>query len=137
MVASLGTGPFGDLKETFLVPANLYRIHLTSIVQILSQWTGAGSITVDAADLFKLLGITGNNMNLLVTAVFGIIKLIAAIICTLFLVDAIGRKRALLLGIYLQAISMVYIAGFLTAFRNGRGRRIKAAWEGAIAMIYL
>ncbi|KAJ5677874.1 Major facilitator superfamily domain general substrate transporter [Penicillium maclennaniae] len=142
--ASLGSGPIGVLKETFLVPSNLYRVYLTSMVQILSQWTGAGSITLYATDLFKLLGITGNNTNLLVTAVFGIIKLIAAVICALFLVDVIGRKRALLLGITLQAISMVYIAGFLTAspeigvvpgFKLPANK--KGASEGAIAMIYL
>ncbi|OKP12916.1 Quinate permease [Penicillium subrubescens] len=142
--AALGTGPIGVLKETFLAPSNLYRIYLTFMVQILSQWTGAGSITVYATDLFKLLGITGNNTNLLVTAVFGIVKLIAAIICALFLVDVIGRKRALLLGITLQAISMVYIAGFLTAvpemgvvegFKLPKNK--KRASEGAISMIYL
>ncbi|GLI77538.1 hypothetical protein PoHVEF18_005828 [Penicillium ochrochloron] len=142
--AALGTGPIGVLKETFLVPSNLYRIYLTFMVQILSQWTGAGSITVYATDLFNLLGITGNNTNLLVTAVFGIVKLIAAIICALFLVDVIGRKRALLLGISLQAISMVYIAGFLTAVPEigvVEGFKLPAntqrASEGAISMIYL
>lgn len=73
------------------------------------------SNTPDAPDLFKILGITGQNESLLVTAVFGLVKFAAAIVCALFLVDVIGRKRALLLGITLQAISMVYIAGFLTA----------------------
>jgi hypothetical protein len=144
MEASLGSGPTGVLKETFLVPSNLYRVYLTFMAQILSQWTGAGSITIYATDLFNLLGITGNNTNLLVTAVFGIIKLIAAVICALFLVDVIGRKRALLLGITIQAISMVYIAGFLTAvpemgvvggFKLPANK--KGASEGAIAMIYV
>ena len=55
------------------------------------------------------------NESLLVTAVFGIVKLIAAIGCALFLVDLIGRKRALLIGISLQAIAMIYVAAFLTA----------------------
>ena len=115
MEATMGSGPIGVLKETFLVPSNLYRVYLTFMAQLLSQWSGAGSITVYAPDLFKLLGVTGKNESLLVTAVFGIVKLVAAILCALFLVDVIGRKRALLLGITLQAIAMVYIAGFLTA----------------------
>lgn len=58
---------------------------------------------------------TGTNEGLLVTAVFGIVKLIAAVGCALFLVDVIGRKRSLLTGITLQAISMIYVAAFLTA----------------------
>lgn len=144
MEATMGSGAIGVIKETFLVPSNLYRVYLTFMAQLLSQWSGAGSITVYAPDLFKLLGVTGNNESLLVTAVFGIVKLVAAIICALFLVDVIGRKRALLLGITLQAISMVYIAGFLTAVPEMGvtdgfvlPENQKGASEGAIAMIYL
>ncbi|KAF3401890.1 Quinate permease [Penicillium rolfsii] len=144
MEATLGTGPLGVIKETFLIPSNLYRVYLALMAQILSQWSGAGSITLYAPDLFKLLGITGNNETLLVTAVFGIIKLVAAVLCALFLVDVIGRKRALLIGIGLQAIAMFYIAGFLTAVPEMgvvKGFKLpaskKGASEGAIAMIYL
>lgn len=140
----MGSGPMGVIKEMFLIPSNLYRVYLAFMAQLLSQWSGAGSITLYATDLFKLLGISGNNENLLVTAVFGIVKLVAAILCALFLVDVIGRKRALLLGITLQAISMIYVAGFLTAvpemgvvddFKLPASK--KGASEGAIAMIYI
>ncbi|KAJ5715524.1 Major facilitator superfamily domain general substrate transporter [Penicillium malachiteum] len=144
MEATMGSGPMGIIKETFLMPSNLYRVYLTMMAQILSQWSGAGSITVYATDLFTLLGISGNNENLLVTAIFGIVKLVAAIICALFLVDVIGRKRALLLGITLQAISMIYVAGFLSAVPEmgivdsyTLPDNKKGASKGAIAMIYI
>ncbi|KAJ5301277.1 hypothetical protein PENANT_c023G11823 [Penicillium antarcticum] len=144
MEATMGSGAIGVLKETFLVPSNLYRVYLTFMAQLLSQWSGAGSITVYAPDLFKLLGVAGKNESLLVTAVFGIVKLVAAILCALFLVDVIGRKRALLLGITLQGIAMIYIAGFLTAVPEMGvvdGFKLpgdkKGASEGAIAMIYV
>lgn len=144
MEATMGTGPLGVLKEAFLIPSNLYRVYLTFMAQLLSQWSGANSITVYAPDLFKLLGITGNNEGLLVSAVFGILKLVAAVVCALFLVDVIGRKRALLLGITLQAISMIYIAGFLTAVPQlGVVSNFKVplsdkgANTGAIVMIYI
>lgn len=87
------------IKVTTLVPSNRYRLYLTFMAQILSQWSGAGSITLYATDLFKLLGITGSNKNLLVMAIFGIVKFIVAVIYALFLVDVIGRKRSLLLDI--------------------------------------
>lgn len=144
MEALTGTGFISVIKETFLVPANLYRIYVSFMCQILSQWTGAGSITVYASDLFHLLGVTGSNTNLLITAVFGIVKFIAAILCALFLVDVIGRKRSLLLGITVQAISMVYVAAFLTAVPEmgveddfKLPANMKGAGEGAIAMIYV
>ncbi|EFX04852.1 major facilitator superfamily transporter quinate [Grosmannia clavigera kw1407] len=142
--ATRGAGMLGVLKEMFLVPSNLYRIYLTCMAQLMSQWSGAGSITIYAPDLFKLLGVTGTNEGLLVTAVFGIVKLCAAVICALFLVDVIGRKRALLTGITLQAIAMLYIAGMLTAVPQlgivndyELTRTELGPSRGAIFMIYL
>lgn len=142
--ATRGVGWSGKLKEMFLNKSNLYRLYLTTMVQFLSQWSGAGSITLYAPDLFAIIGVTGSEEGLLVTAVFGIVKLIAAIVCALFLVDVIGRKRALLTGITLQTLSMVYVAGFLTAVPQlgvdddfVLPRSQKGASQGAIAMIYL
>ncbi|KAH6842622.1 general substrate transporter [Chaetomium sp. MPI-CAGE-AT-0009] len=145
--ATKNTGWLGILKEAFLDPSNLYRVSLTIAAQILSQWSGAGSITLYAPDLFHLLGIADTNTNLLVTAVFGCIKLVAAVICALFLVDVIGRKRSLLIGITFQAISMLYVAGFLTAMpelsihKTDNPQALTgselAASRGAVAMIYL
>ncbi|KAL2162337.1 hypothetical protein VTH06DRAFT_7250 [Thermothelomyces fergusii] len=145
--AARQTGWLGTLREAFLDPGNLYRVSLTIGAQILSQWSGAGSITIYAPDLFHLLGIADTNTNLLVTAVFGLVKLAAAVICSLFLVDVIGRKRSLLLGIAFQAVSMTYVAGFLTAVpRLGRHQEERAAdmtgsqlaaSRGAVAMIYI
>ena len=142
--ATLGAGWLGIVKEMFLVPSNLYRLYLGMMSQIMSQWSGAGSITLYAVDLFGLLGISGTNESLLATAVFGIVKFCAAVCCALFLVDVIGRKRALLIGITLQAIAMVYIAGFLTAIPElgvvddfEVPAHQKGASIGAIFMIYL
>lgn len=142
--ATMGAGWLGIIKETFLISGNLYRVYIAFMAQLLSQWSGAGSITLYAPDFFDILGINGSNESLLVTAVFGIVKLVAAIICALFLVDVIGRKRALLLGITLQAISMIYVARFLTAFPEmGVVDDFKlppsklGASRGAIAMIYI
>jgi sugar porter (SP) family MFS transporter len=144
MEATRGAGWLGVVKELFLVPANLYRLYLTLGAQLMSQWSGAGSITLYAPDLFSLLGITGSNEALLVTAVFGIVKLVAAVLCALFLVDVIGRKRALLIGIGLQALAMLYVAGFLTAVPElgvQTGYKVTASElgpsKGAIAMIYV
>ena len=144
MEATMGSGWLGIVKETFLIQKNLYRLYLACMAQLLSQWSGAGSITLYAPDFFKILGITGSNESLLVTAVFGIVKLVAAIICALFLVDIIGRKRSLLLGITLQGIAMIYIAAFLTDVPQMGvvdGFKVPEAKlgvsRGAIAMIYI
>ncbi|KFX96399.1 hypothetical protein O988_05337 [Pseudogymnoascus sp. VKM F-3808] len=117
--ATLGLGWKGLIKEMFLMPNNLYRIHIGLLSQLLSQWSGAQSITIYAPDMFALLGTTGQNEKLFATAIFGVVKLVAALMCAFFLVDVIGRKRSLAIGIFLQALSMIvgaivmiYVSGF-------------------------
>jgi Sugar (and other) transporter len=110
--------------------------------QLLGQWSGAQSITIYAPDFFALLGTTGQNEKLFATAIFGVVKFVAAIACALFLVDVIGRKRSLEIGIGLQLVSMLYIASFLTAVPKLEEGAVftpsqKHASTGAIVMIYL
>lgn len=141
--ASMGQGIIGILREMFCMPNNAYRLYLGLGIQLLSQWSGAGSITIYAADFFALLGTKGQNEKLFATAIFGVVKFVAAIMCALFLVDVIGRKRALIIGISLQALSMAYIASFLTAVPNLEEEGFtftpsqKHASIGAIVMIYI
>lgn len=142
--ASRGVGLLGKVKEMFLDKSNLYRVYLAAMVQFLGQWSGAGSITIYANELFAILGISGKNESLFVTCIFGVVKAVSAIACALFLVDVIGRKRSLLLGITLQSLSMIYVAGFLTAVpqlgvvKNFElPEKYLGASRGAIAMIYI
>lgn len=139
---TMGRGFTGILREMFLMPNNFCRIYLGLGSKLLSQWSGAQSITIYAPDLFALLGTTGQNEKLFATAIFGVVKFVAAIVCALFLVDVIGRKRSLGIGIGLQFISMAYIAAFLTAVPQlGEGEDYTSSQQhaatGAIVMIYL
>jgi MFS family permease len=40
MEATRGAGWFGVVKELFGVPSNLYRLYLTLMAQVMSQWSG-------------------------------------------------------------------------------------------------
>jgi hypothetical protein len=71
-----------------------------------------------------------------------VVKFVAAILCAFFLVDVIGRKCSLGIGITLQTISMMYVAAFLTAVPQlGEGERFTSSQQhaatGAIVMIYI
>jgi hypothetical protein len=44
--ATMGTTWLGPIREMFTSKANLYRIQLSLLSQILGQWSGANSITV-------------------------------------------------------------------------------------------
>ncbi|THV79782.1 putative quinate permease [Aureobasidium pullulans] len=141
--ATMGQGAMGYVKEMFFMPNNAYRLYIGLGSQVLSQWSGAQSMTVYAPDFFALLGTKGQNEKLFATAIFGVVKFVAAIACALFLVDWIGRKRSLSIGIACQAISMAYVAAFLTAvpgidtegFEFSKSQ--KAASTVALVMIYL
>jgi hypothetical protein len=60
--ATMGQGFRGILREMFLMPNNFYRIYLGLGSQLLSQWSGAQSITIYAPDFFALLGTKGQNV---------------------------------------------------------------------------
>jgi len=44
--ATMGTTWLGPIRELFASKANLYRIQLSIMSQLLSQWSGANSITI-------------------------------------------------------------------------------------------
>jgi MFS family permease len=96
--ATLGTNWLGALRELFTMKSNLYRFMLGFMAQLLGQWSGGGSITIYAPQFFAILGTTGQSEKLFATAIFGVVKFVSALICAFFLVDFLGRKRALSIG---------------------------------------
>lgn len=139
--ATLGQGWTGIPREMFLKPSNLYRVYLGIAIQLLTQWCGAQSITVYAPDFFASVGVQGQNEKLFATCILGIVKFVGAVICAFYLVDVIGRKRSLTIGITIQTTAMLYITIFLSitgtpdpdTFTSSQ----KSASVGAIVMIYL
>jgi len=139
--ATLGSGFFGPLKELFVLPRNRYCMFLGLMAQLLSQWSGGGSMTIYAPRFFALLGTTGQSEKLFATAIFGVVKFVSALICAFFLVDFLGRKRSLAIGITIQFIAVTYLAIYLTvvpAITSGKVQSpsAKHAGTGAIVMIY-
>ncbi|KAI6841893.1 MFS quinate transporter [Hortaea werneckii] len=141
--ATMGMGWIGPIKELVMLPSNRYRLMLSVMSQVLGQWSGANSITIYAPQYFEMMGTTGQNEQLFATAIFGVVKFVSSIICALFLIDVIGRKKALLSGITLQFVSMTYMAIFLVIVPNAGDEGVtmsssqKSAAVGAIVMIYI
>jgi hypothetical protein len=140
--ATMGTTWLGPVRELFTIKSNLYRVQLSIMSQLLSQWSGASSITIYAPQYFAMMGTTGQKEKLFATAIFGLVKFISSILCAFFLIDFIGRKRALSSGITIQLISMLYMAIFLFIDQDIADKSIpqsssqKHAAMGAIVMIY-
>ncbi|KAK5164961.1 uncharacterized protein LTR77_009626 [Saxophila tyrrhenica] len=141
--ATAGAGKLGILREIFLIRRNSYRLFLTNLAQLMACWSGGSAITVYAPDLFAIVGVVGQEQSLLSTAIFGVVKFVSSVICALFLIDGLGRKRALIIGITLQTIAMFYIAIFLNVVPIANNPDFEAsasqnkASTGAITMIYI
>ncbi|KAJ4364757.1 hypothetical protein N0V95_000704 [Ascochyta clinopodiicola] len=140
--ATMGTSWLGPIREMFSSRANLYRLQLSVMSQLLGQWSGANSITIYAPRYFAMMGTTGQNEKLYATAIFGVVKFISAMLCAFFLIDFIGRKRSLATGITIQLVAMLYMAIFLLVDNNISDKSVpqtssqKHAAMGAIVMIY-
>ncbi|KAI5370023.1 Putative major facilitator, sugar transporter, major facilitator superfamily [Septoria linicola] len=140
--AAMGTKWYGVIRELIGSSANRYRLMLSVFSQLLGQWSGANSITIYAPEYFEMVGQSGANEKLFATAIFGVVKFISALLCAFFLIDYVGRKRSLMIGITLQFVAMLYMAGFLLADTNVDDLETQTSTEkraatGAIVMIYL
>lgn len=118
-----------------------YQLFLCLMIQLLAQWTGSNAVTIYAPEFFKMVGITEQNTRLLATSMFGVVKLLASLVCALVIIDYFGRKRALYSGITLQIISMLYLGIFLAVQRihhlSPHLASVSRAGSGAVAMIYI
>ncbi|KAL4901188.1 hypothetical protein BDW74DRAFT_187845 [Aspergillus multicolor] len=122
-------------KRLFGQPANRARMAFLLAAQLLSQWSGMNAITTYAPKFFSLLGLASTRAKLLSTTFLGVIKLIAALLCAVFFIDRIGRKRSLIVGITIQLLALLYIAIYLTVPESSRSSDTGAAVV-AIGCIY-
>jgi hypothetical protein len=103
-------------------------------------WFSQTYNTAYAPELFSLFGINGQSERLFITAIFGVVKFIASLLCAVLLIDHIGRKRSLISGILVQQIAMLYVAIYLTvesSASNDESGSVKRAAVAAIVFIYV
>lgn len=130
-------------KEFLLKKANRYRFFVVSAgAQLLGQWSGANAITIYAPELFANVGIRGVE-KLKMTAVLGVVKLTSAYISAFFIIDFLGRRTALYIGIVLQLVCELYFAIFMHVVpeASDHGGDLtgsdKYASKGALAALFL
>lgn len=129
-------------KEFFLVKANRYRFFVVAAgAQVLGQWSGANAVTIYAPELFAVAGITGVE-KLKMTAILGVVKFVSAYLSAFFIIDFLGRRPALYIGITFQFVCELYFAIFLNIVPEAAedvdltGSRARAS-KGALSAIFL
>ncbi|KAI5478741.1 hypothetical protein MNV49_004666 [Pseudohyphozyma bogoriensis] len=86
--------------------------------------------------VFSEIGITGTNQGLFTTGIFGIVKCTASCFWCFFLVDAVGRRRMLLIGSAGAAVTMCILTALLQTNHPAAGV-VNGQSKAAAAMLYL
>ncbi|KAL0069337.1 hypothetical protein AAF712_003702 [Marasmius tenuissimus] len=134
-----GAGFFGSMKTCFASSRLLARIALGSSLFAWQNTTGINAINYYSPTIFKSIGVSGQNTSLLTTGVYGIIKLVGALIWILWMVDQFGRRSLLFVGSAGGAVSMYYIAAYIAIAKPQEHPTgtIDAGGRSAIAFFYI
>ena len=113
-IATYGDATHNNLssicKETFTVLANLCRVQQVLLSYALAQLSGSNSITNYFIPLLKVIGLSGSTKrNLFLSGMYAVTKLGFIIIASFRLIDILGRRKSLFVGITLKLVSDVYI----------------------------
>lgn len=105
-------------KDLVAIKSVRYRFFaIGAMSQILGQWSGANAITIYANDLFSFAGIKGVE-TMKMTLILGVVKFCLAYFSAFFIIDFLGRRKALYWGISIQMLSILFFAIFLTVVPN-------------------
>jgi hypothetical protein len=118
-------------------PANRLRFIIGPSLFIFQNTTGSSALAVFAPQYFKLLVGSAGNRNLLLSGLFGAVKVIA---CTFFiwvLAERFGRRSLLTGGSALMAICMLITALIVKYIPTDSNTTVTAAGRATVAMIYL
>ncbi len=118
-------------------PQNRLRFLVGPTLFIFQNTTGSSALAVFGPQYFKLLVGSSGNRDLLLTALFGAVKVIA---CTFFiwvLAERFGRRAFLTGGAALMAICMLITALITKLIPTESNTNVTAAGKATVAMIYL
>ncbi|CAH2354624.1 high-affinity glucose transporter Hxt2p [[Candida] railenensis] len=138
-----GNSIFSLFKEVLFVSSVRYRFFMCAcMAQLLGQWSGANAITIYSPELMAMIGVTGTD-KLKWTAILGVVKFVSAYLGAFFIIDFLGRRRALYIGITLQLLCILYFAIYLTLVPEAEVEDAVLttsqihAGKGALAALYL
>lgn len=90
-------------REVF-AKGNPTRFIMAFVMFTLQQWSGQNSISYYAPIIFDAIGFQGSNTSLLASGIYGIVKIVATTAFIAFGVERFGRKKPLLVGIFLMSM---------------------------------
>lgn len=125
-----------SLRE-LLEPANRLRFFIGPMLFVFQNTTGSSALAVFAPQYFKLLVGSSGTRDLLLTGLFGAVKVIS---CTFFiwvLAERFGRRTLLTGGSALMAVCMLITALIVDEIPTQSSSNVTSAGRATVAMIYL
>lgn len=115
---------------------NLRRLLLGFMIFVCQQSTGATALAYFSPQFFTLLVGEGDK-NLLLSGVFGAIKVVACLTFVLFISERFGRKPLLLFGSAFMSVCMISTAAVVKTHPPPGGGVVTSSGIATVALIYL
>lgn len=131
------SGAWSIIRETLCKRSNLRRVQLTITVYILAQMSGANAVTNYLPEIFGIIGVKGTNTKIYSSGLYAFAKMICCVAASLFLVDVIGRRKSMLIGITVQMFCHSYLAGYLNVLTRNENAVSKGSSNFAIGAIFI
>lgn len=114
---------------------NLHRLLIAGGLFLAQQSTGSTALAYFGPQFFSLLVGPGDK-NLLLTGIFGAIKVAACLFFVIFMSDRFGRRPLLAAGTAFMAVCMLATAGLVKNYPPENGV-VTSAGIATVALIYL
>jgi sugar porter (SP) family MFS transporter len=126
-----------QFSELYTKPDNLKRTITAAIVFIAQQSTGATAFATYGPQYFKLLVGSKGNDDLLLTAIFGAIKVAACLTFVIFVAERVNRKIVLTLGALVMAACQISTAAVVRSKPPPGDATVTSSGIATVALIYL
>lgn len=130
---------WAKIKQAFAPPGNRQRLLTGMALMLLQNMSGINALNYYSPDIFAAIGLSGTNVSLLATGVFGLVKATTTLIFIFLLIDRLGRRRAMLIGSCGGIVAMYYLGGYTAQSRSFTSRNVPKDGGAyiAILMVYL
>lgn len=125
------------ILELFVHRDNFRRVCTASAIFIAQQSTGATAFAYYGPQYFKLLVGSKGNSDLLLTAIFGAIKVAACLTFVLFVAERVPRKAILIGGAVFMSACQISAAAVLKTHPAHANGDVSSSGIATIALIYL
>jgi sugar porter (SP) family MFS transporter len=123
-------------KELFVEPGNRQRILISVFIFIFQQGTGATALAYFGPQFFQLIVGPGES-SLLLTALFGAVKVAACTVFVLFVADRFGRRSLFIGGAAFMACCMLCTAFIYHFAPKAEDNSVSASDRAVIALLFL